>query len=279
MTVKKIILCIAAVVLLCTGCQNHNKASSNIPDTTGMFTFTVLKIGKADAIILQTQKHNVIIDCGEKSDGNKIAEYLTERGILNVDCLFVTHFDKDHVGGFPDIVENVTVSDVFVPNYDGNNGEYKKYLKAADKTGLKITRLTEDISFTLDDVLLEVSVPKKQSYIEDDNDFSLVVSITHGENTFLFAGDAEEERLSELMTEINHTYDFLKVPHHGRYNKNTDKFINVVKPKYSVICDSEKNPAEDDTLSSLEKVGSAVYSTKDGDVNVSSDGKEVKIAQ
>ena len=196
-----------------------------------------------------------------------------------MDHIFITHFDKDHVGGFPEVMDNVTASNIIVPDYEGNNDEYEEYLKTVSDKGLQITTLTEDISFTLDDVLFEVSVPRKQSYAEGDNDFSLVISVTHGENTFLFTGDAEADRLTEVISAFGRQYDFLKVPHHGKYNKNTKRFITTIKPTYSVICDSEKNPAEDETVSILEFVESEIYSTRNGNVSVLSDGKEIKILQ
>lgn len=266
-----------AVVLTLSGCGTD--AEIVVPSVTGSFDFTILKAGQADAIILKTENHSVIIDCGEKDDGDKVAKYLAENNISNVDYLFITHFDKDHVGGFPEVIENISADKIVVPNYEGNNSEYEKYLKSVEENELTVTSLTEDISFVLDDVLFEVSTPKKQSYAESDNDFSLVISITHGENTFLFAGDAEKDRLTEVLSEFGEHYDFLKVPHHGKYNKNTKRFINTIKPTYSVICDSEKNPAEDETVSLLKSVGSEIYSTKDGSINVLSNGKEIKIIQ
>lgn len=267
------------IFILCS-CQNKNVPDKlKTPPVTGNFDFTILKAGQADAIILKTKNHSVIIDCGEKDDGDEIVEYLYENNISNVDYIFITHFDKDHIGGFPEVIENVGADNIMVPNYEGNNSEYEKYLKVIDENNLTVTSLTEDISFIIDDVLFEVSTPKKQSYAEGDNDFSLVISVTHGENSFLFAGDAEKDRLSEILSEFGNEYDFLKVPHHGKHNKNTKRFINTVKPTYSVICDSEKNPADDETIALLKAVGSTIYSTKDGNVKVSSDGKEIKIIQ
>ena len=204
---------------------------------------------------------------------------MQEKDISNVDYIFITHFDKDHVGGFPEVMDNVTASNIIVPNYEGNNDEYEKYLKTVSDKGLQITQLTKDTNFLLDDVLLEVSVPKKQFYAEGDNDFSLVISITHGDNTFLFAGDAEADRLTEVIATFGRPYDFLKVPHHGKANKNTKRFITTVKPTYSVICDSDKNSAEDETISILEFVESEIYSTRNGNISVLSDGTEIKITQ
>ncbi|MBO5453465.1 MAG: MBL fold metallo-hydrolase [Clostridia bacterium] len=276
---RNIIVLVLALIIVFSGCQKENKETLEIPEVVGSFDFTVLKAGQADAIFLQTENHSIILDCGEKDDGDELVELLQEKGISNVDYIFITHFDKDHVGGFPEVMDNVTASNIIVPDYEGNNDEYEEYLKTVSNKGLQITPLTKDTNFILDDVLFEISVPKKQSYAEGDNDFSLVISVTHGDNTFLFAGDAEADRLTEVIATFGRQYDFLKVPHHGKLNKNTKRFIKTIKPTYSVICDSEKNPAEDETVSILEFVESEIYSTRNGNVSVLSDGKEIKIMQ
>lgn len=266
------------IILMLCGCQNKS-AGISAPKANGEFAFTVMKAGQADAIILTTQKHSVIIDMGEKDDGDEISEFLEENNITDVDYIFITHYDKDHVGGFPKVMESITAKNIIVPDYEGTSYEYAEFVKTVNEKGLTVTRLTEDISFVLDDVLFEVSVPKKQFYKEGDNDYSLVISITHGENTFLFAGDAEKERLSEVISEFKKHFDFLKVAHHGKYDANTGKFINTIKPEYAVVTDSEKNPASEETLSILKKQNCEIYSTKDGDVSIISDGKKILINQ
>lgn len=278
MKIKIIYIAVAVICLLC-GCQKKEISDIDVPKVTGNFNFTVLKAGKADAIVLKTENHSVIIDCGEKDDGDKVVEFLSKNNISNADYLFITHFDKDHVGGFPETIENIGVNSIIVPDYTGNNDEYKKYLESLEENKLTATPITKDTSFILDDVLFEVSIPKKKAYAESDNDFSLVISVTHGENTFLFAGDAEKERITEIVSKFGRHYDFLKVPHHGRYNENTKKLIDTVKPAYSVICDSKKNPAEEKTTDILKAAGSKIYHTKDGDINVSSNGTEITVTQ
>ncbi|MBR4720241.1 MAG: MBL fold metallo-hydrolase [Clostridia bacterium] len=275
---KTIAYALILILSLLCGCQNSG-TNTSLPEVTGQFAFTVMKAGQADAIIAKTQNHNVIIDLGEKDDGDEISEFLEENNITDVDYIFITHYDKDHVGGFPEVMENITAKNIVVPDYEGISDEYKEFIKTVDEKNLTVTRLTEDISFVLDDVLFEVSAPKKQIYKEGDNDYSLVISVTHGENTFLFAGDAEKERLSEVLSEFDRQFDFLKVPHHGRYNGKTEEFISAVKPKYAVITDSEKNPASDKTISVLKMQKSEIYSTKDGNVSVLSDGKKILINQ
>ena len=228
---KRMLCCmLSAMIFILCGCRNSDDtAEAKLPEVTGNFDFTILKIGQADAIILRTANHSVIIDCGEEDDGNEILEYLQTDGIDAVDYLFITHFDKDHVGGAAKVIENVNVKSIITPDYEGTNAEYESYLASAERKNVTPIRLKENMTFTLDDVLFEIFGPLKKAYKEGDNDFSLAIAVTHGENTFLFAGDAEEERLTEIMPQTGKEYDFLKVPHHRRYNKKTKAFIEAVK--------------------------------------------------
>ena len=260
---------ILSAVCLLFGCV----ASSQAPPVSGVFSFCVLQTGKSDAIFMQTQNHNIILDCGDKDDGDKIVKLLNQNGVSKIDYLFLTHFDSDHVGGCPYVMENVEIDKIIVPDYPCTN---KAYAKATIKNR-NITALKKDTTLMLDDVIFEVSVPKKKSYIEEDNDFSLVISIKHGGNTFLFTGDAEEERTSEILAEFGKAYDLLKAPHHGIYNSATQELINTTKPKYTIITDSTKKPTDARTMLILKGIKSKIYTTKNGNIVVSSDGYEISI--
>ncbi len=269
-----------AVLSLCA-CDGHKQERPAAPEVTGEFDFSVLKVGQADAIILKTENHSVIIDCGETDDGDEVVDYLADNGIERVDYLFITHFDKDHVGGVPEVLgSGVEVDRIITPKYEGTCDEYEHYAEYVEENGFEPEAITKDFSFTLDDVLFEVFAPQRSSYAEDDNDFSIAIDVTHGENTFLFTGDAESMRLSEIMEQTGYTkHDFLKVPHHGKYNHNSKKFFETVDPTYAVITCSDKNPAEEQTLDALKVVGSEVYLTSNGDISVKSDGKEITVTQ
>lgn len=102
--------------------------------------------------MLKTESGCVIIDCGEKGDGSKVVSHLSQNGISEADYLVVTHFDKDHVGGFSEIVEDITADNILVPNYEGNNKAYQEYLDTAANNSLEISVLKKNISFTLDDI-------------------------------------------------------------------------------------------------------------------------------
>ncbi|NLM50142.1 MAG: MBL fold metallo-hydrolase [Clostridiaceae bacterium] len=277
---KKLIVLLLGLMLCSCQAGGNKKIDESLDLSKNIFSFTILKNGQADAIVLKTKNHAALIDCGEKDDGDEVIEHLIDKGINSVDYLFITHFDKDHVGGAKEVIENIEVKNIIVPNYIGSNKEYKNFMTACMDKNITPQAIDDTLEISLDDVSFTIFPPQKKVYKEGDNDFSLAISIVHGNNSFLFAGDAEEERIREILDEFgNNKYDFLKVPHHGRFNNETENLIKSILPKYSVICDSDKNPADDKTLAVLRKYKSKIYQTKDGEIIASSDGKNLEIKQ
>ncbi|WP_303805769.1 ComEC/Rec2 family competence protein [Ruminococcus flavefaciens] len=239
---------------------------------------TFLDVGKADAIVLQSESSTVVIDCGEKGDGKKISSILEESGTTVIDYLIITHFDKDHVGGAPKVLKTFDVKNVLTPDYTGNVSEYDKFAETLDGKGITPMKLKEDISFTLDDVDYTVYAPKKDFYGDGDsaeNNFSLVTKAVHHNNTLLFTGDAMEERLDEIMDIGKCT--LLKVPYHGRKLDNLGDFLKATEPKCAVVCtDSNEFSGKMQDLLKKQKINT--YATCfNGEITAVSDGSQIKI--
>ena len=111
------------------------------------------------------------------------------------------------------------------------------------------------------------------------NNYSIVLTITYGDTTFLYTGDAEEDSLSEITSNIK--ADVLKVGHHGSDTSTTKEFLEKVKPEYAIISVGEGNsyghPAAS-TISLLEEYTSNIYRTDlNGTVVVRSDGVNITV--
>lgn len=253
-------------------------------DAADVLKVTLFKIGKADAAVVQTDGKIMVIDAGEEEDGEEIADFLRYQGISCVDVLLITHFDRDHVGGADTLVESFDIGRVLLPDYQGTNTEYADFMKALEKKEIKAERLTQPVRFMLGgaEVLTEppCSYESDGSMAEQDNNFSLITTVTHGGNRLLFAGDAEKQRIREWLSERDDAdCDFLKMPHHGVYNTALRELLEAVTPEYAVICSSGKNPADIQTLELLKQYGTGTFQTKDGNVTVLSDGKALELHQ
>ena len=254
--------------------QTQETAAQTQEDTWMQVDF--LDVGKADAIVVQTQSHTIAIDCGEKDDGMDMVQFLKDNNVETLDYLIITHYDQDHVGGAAKVIRKIGANTVIAPDYTEKSSEYEKYIAALSDTGISPILLTADDCFILDDVTFTVYASYPYTYTENtDNNSSLVVRAEHGENVFLFAGDAMEERLEELMDIGECT--LLKVPYHGRDISNLLDFLEKVQPKFSIISSTESVISEN-TVSLLEDAGASVYATSwNGHITAISDGNTIQI--
>ena len=251
-------------------------------------TASILKVGKADAIILQLGEEAVVIDAGEEDDGQEVADYLSERNITRLKALIITHFDKDHVGGADTLLENLQVEEVILPDYTGISTDYSEFLTALEQSkkekGTSERRLTGSYELKLGQARFFLEAPDSYEIPEGsqeyDNDFSIITTVRYGETCLLFMGDAEKTLTRQWLEKgIDRQCDFVKIPHHGVYNTAMIELIEALSPDCAAICTSAKNPAERKTLELLKVYGVVVMETKDGDITVTSDGTAVQIKQ
>lgn len=288
---KRLLVFLAAVCLLWPlgGCKKVTPPPAVTPlPVTGEVEVAVLSLGKADAIVLTTATKTVVIDTGETDDGGKVLNYLNEKGRGVIDCLIITHYDRDHVGGADRLLQYTEVKQVIRPAYEGVREEYEAFLASVRKLAIPDNPLPcggADFTFTVDDLHITINSPLKSSYVnadgvQQDNNFSLVVRARHGAKTFLFAGDAEDPRLAELVTsDADWSADFLKLPYHGNFTALSSSFFEKVRPTYAVACDSEKNPMATETAAALAVLGCKTYATANGTVVCRSDGATLTVTQ
>ena len=260
---RKLLCALIALCLLLAGCAGGEAAN----ELTAVF----FDVGKADAILLYNGEMAVLIDAGENGDGKDVAVAIRTRGIERLDLLIITHFDKDHVGGADKILENIEVARVLEPDYDKDSKQYRQYREALEEQGVAAEALSQNTSFTLGGCKFSIDVANEDDYGEDEeNDFSLVVRLTHGDARFLF---------DELLDEGDLDSDVLKVPHHGRYADLSAAFFAAVSPQYAVITSDEDDPEDPETVRALEAAGAQVLLTREGAVTLVSDGEGVRAAQ
>ena len=269
---------VMSLSFLLTGCNHESDPSNSI------LSVTVLKIGKADAIAVLSNEHALLIDTGEEDDGEEVVDFLKKHSVSTVDAMIITHYDQDHVGGADTVIENLNVKDIYVPDYEGTHLEYSDFMSTVENSNVALHRLDEPVSFSFVDSNILIEPPASyeidDSTCDYDNNFSLITTITHGKNRLVFTGDAEKQRIREWLQGDSATEcDFLKVPHHGIYNKALEELFQTLNPDISVICDSQKNPADQKTLEVLHSYCPNIYETKDGNVTLISNGEKLECTQ
>jgi len=263
----------------------------------------VFGIGRADAILIHTQDHAVMIDTGENRHGEYLVSQLTALGISRLDYLIITHFDSDHVGGAHTIIDALEIGEIIIPNYSRESRHTDRFYAAMARAQISPYILEETRRFTLDGAYFIVD-PSPLPYFHfprhaDDyfyealdawmdmptgDDFSIVVAVSHGAQNLLFTGDAMPFRIGVLLGNaelMSPDYSFLKVPRHGRFTYHGVELIHRTRPRYAVITgfhpsDAEifysQRPADERIIAALDEVGAYVFFTMTQGISFRSDG-------
>lgn len=253
--------------------------SSIVKNNSNNLKIYFFNAGKADAIILSKDNHNIMIDTGESNLSSTVLQYFKNNNIERLDYLIITHFDKDHVGSASEIINNIEIGEVLQSNSPKESTEYNNYLTALSRKGITPITVSGDYAFPLADLEITVNGPEDIYDSNQSNNSSLIISVIDDQISFLFMGDAENPRIKDFLDTNQRTYNFLKVPYHGNYLKKLDNLLTATKPQYAVITASNSEPAAEETLEVLQAHDVEYYLTNMGDITITSDGKDIKIQQ
>jgi len=200
-----------------------------------------IDVGQGDSILVVTPHLNktILIDTGGivsfnenyKSNivKNKTIPFFRRIGINKVDYLFLTHGDYDHAGEANVLLSNFCVKKVFINK--GNINNIEKKINNKEVLTLK--------NFVIDNIKVN---SLNNNVFNNENDDSTILLFNIYDYKFLFMGDASIKTEEYLLNNyILPNVDILKVGHHGSYTSTSTDFINVIKPKYSVISVGENN--------------------------------------
>lgn len=242
------------------------------------FEIDILSTGKSDFILIESKGKFIVIDCGFYENSEKIKEYLNYRGVKDIEYLILTHNDKDHIGGAPVILDNFHIENLVQADYEKNTVQYKRYLEAVERNDLNPILLHSNIVTNINGAKVTIYPALKDSY-DESNDYCIIVGIDYGSYRFLFAADAEDERMKEFIEEDTGKYTFLKMAHHGIYNDEVENFIDSVSPSYAVITCSYFMYPDRNIVSLLNKYKVKTFYTSSGDISIKSDGENIYFMQ
>lgn len=239
-----------------------------------------IDVGQADSILIQQGPNTMLIDAGNNEDEETIIKYLKKQGIKKLDVIIGTHPHEDHIGSMDAVIESFDIGKVYMPKVTSNTKTFSDVLEAVKRKGLKISLPTLGTTFKIGNASCTILAPNGTKY-DDLNNYSIVVKVTYGKNSFLFSGDAEAISEMEMVNKkYNLKADVLKLGHHGSSSSTCANFLNVVNPKYAVVSVGKGNKYGHPTKGTMDRIKAkkiTVYRTDEsGTIIATSDGKNIK---
>lgn len=224
-----------------------------------------IDVGQGDSILIRSRGKDVLVDTGGSLLSNYVGEqitlpYLQKLGIRELDGIIISHFDADHCGGLPTLIDNLKINNIFgsyVP-------EDEIIINSINKSKIPFIVLKSGDSFRInEDILCDVLWPIESETLNNNNK-SLVMLLNYKDYKILLTGDIEREAELELLDSIPSNIDILKVAHHGSDTSTISEFTHKVKPKNSIISvgrNNQFNHPSDDVIDRLNEINSIVYRT------------------
>ena len=238
----------------------------------------IIDVKQGDSSIIHINRKNILIDTGGNLDYsvfyNKLSPSLKSKGIKKIDYLVLTHGDYDHMGEAINLVNNIKIEKV-VFNCGEFNDLEKKLIKVLDKKHIKYYSCVKELN--IDDNKLFFLQTKEY---DNENDNSNVIYTELNGYKFMFMGDAGIEKEKDILDKYNLSdVDVLKVGHHGSKTSSSERFINEIKPKYSIISVGKNNRYGHPNKEVLNNLyNSEIYRTdKDGSIMFKIKNNELKI--
>ena len=137
-------------------------------------------------------------------------------------------------------------------------------------------------TYKIGDASFEILGPVADLDVKDPNDYSVVIRLDYGENSFVFTGDAEEASEEAMLKKNNASKfkcDVLKVGHHGSESSTSEAFLKATNPSLAVIMcgtDNEYGHPDKVVVDRLEEANVKILRTDlEGTIVICSNKKEV----
>lgn len=265
--------------------RSNTKAES--PAAEKKLTVKVLDVGQADAILIQTPTQTVLVDSGDVGTKAKLISYIKNSGVRVLDKVIITHAHADHLGGMSEVLNSLTVKQIYDSAYPATTAMYRKYLSTVKEKKIPFARLKSGDTIDLNDgIMLKVLAPGKDFIKGSDSDVnnsSIVAKLIFGEFSMLLTGDAEAESEQQMLKHWKADLEskILKSPHHGSSSSSTAAFLKAISPEAVIISvgkDNEYHHPHPSVMKRYQKEKYKIYRTDiDGTITITSDGQTYQI--
>lgn len=248
-------------------------------ETTDEDLVRFLDVGQGDSILISSNGYHALIDFGNQSDfGTELLNKLESYGVNRLDCVVLSHFDIDHVGGGSKIIGAIETKYAVLPEQDDRSeSSYDNFAYALEKSKTEIYPAKLGTVINIGD--FEITVLAYNRDAKNSNDKSVVLMAEIFGKKFLLTGDAGTDVEKQMLSDnINVDCDVYKAAHHGSRNSNSKEFIAAASPEFAVLSVGANNSyghPHSEVIDALNDSGSKIYRTdRMGDITFKiKDGK------
>ena len=222
-------------------------------DARANLRITVLDVGQADGIVIQTPAgYTILVDAGgrlERGNGTQstaervgervVVPFLRRAGLHRIDALILSHPHGDHAGGVPVVLRDFPVGEFADSGQRYGGYAYNDALKTARADHVPTLYPRAGAVWRTNDGITLTFIGPSLPFIESNNtikDNFIAFVLQYKQFRMLFTGDAGVASEQRFLDEgIDLHADVLKVGPHGSAYSSSPAFVVAVQPRYAII--------------------------------------------
>lgn len=232
----------------------------------------ILDVGQADAILVRQGGTVALVDCGLDE---RVVTALVRNNVYHIDAVFITHWDEDHWGGLPDVLERYSVGTIVV----AADALEDAPAEISNRSGVEYRQVRHGDAVDIGAFRARVMWPF-ESVDGEGNEDSLVLLLSYVQEgkslRMLLTGDAELDQEREFAQEVG-DIDVLKLGHHGSKVSVDGELLDVLRPELSIASAGEGNRyghPSDACVDAVREAGGAFACTiEHGDISITPTAK------
>lgn len=237
-SLKCFISIFAFVFLL--GCSNAYNTTESTQRTTTYNNVHFIDVGQGDSILIESSGEYMLVDAGEEDKGDTVVNYINNLGVKELKYVVATHPHSDHIGGMDNVINNIKVDNIIMPNQATSTSCFENMLDAIENNNVNVIKAQAGNEFNVGKFNCEIIGPVEIS--NETNDNSVVIKLSYLNDSILLTGDCSKgEERDILNSSTNISVNLLKVGHHGSSTSSTESFVNAVNPQIAVISCGKNN--------------------------------------
>lgn len=215
---------------------------------TGQVSF--IDVGQGDSILITTPfpRKVYLIDVGGKLNFGKrkftpqvdkiTLPLLKALGINQIDGIFVTHQDADHVGDLGPLLSQIKVKKLYMAAGLIKNPSFAKRI-AGHLTTDQLVELIAGDQVIEPQISFNVVYPFKPGPGKNEDSLSLTFKLKN--KRWLFTGDLGQEGEKEIMANFHLRANYFKLGHHGSKTASNPIFLKQLQPEMVFISAGRNN--------------------------------------
>lgn len=222
----------------------------------GMVAF--VDVGQGDSLFIQLpfNQGNYLVDTGGRipffvedwarkrmqitNAERTLLPFLKSRGVTQLNQVFITHGDMDHMGDLLVIDQVIPIQKLTYPEGTDKKSQFRKKVQLLKQKGVVLDPvLSGSVVNFQKGIELEVIYPTKAG--KGQNNDSLVLLVTIKRKRFLLTGDLENAEADLVHKNLNLKAEVLKVGHHGSRTSTSALLLEQIQAREAVVSSGRNN--------------------------------------